>query len=221
MHSRLEQYVEQVETRLAELPPAQRESETEEMRQHIAAMVEARMESGLCEDKAITETLEQFGQAQTVSRELAQAHGRNHKLLPDNLLTATICAVLCICGSALLLFLSLIRIERDGLHLRLLDGCSQYVQWAYEDSIMLAGCLVAGAMTGALFPRRALMGILLPYLVWCSMGISNISRLHNVAMRDYLWGCGFWIVTATFTMAGAKMGARWRKRRYYRRRLVA
>ena len=218
MHSRLEQYIEQVETRLVELPPAQRESETGEMRQHLAAMVEARMESGLCEEKAITETLEQFGRAQTVSRQLTQVHQR--RFLPDNLLTAMICSILCTYGGAFLLFMALVRHDWKGLHLRLLDGCSQSVQMAYVVNVMLIGCLTAGAITGALFPRRAQWGTLLPYLVWWAMGISNTSCFPNMTMRDYTIICGFWIVTGSFTMLGAKAGAVWHRRRLHRRRLA-
>lgn len=221
MHSRLEQYVEQVETRLVELPPAQRESETEEMRQHIAAMVEARMTLGLCEDKAITETLEQFGQAQTVSRELAQAHDRNHKFLPDNLLTATVCAILCTYGGVIPLCLILVFLDHQGHNLFDPKGGFYAARIALMICVVLLSCLGVGRLTGVLFPRRAISGIGCTFLLYCAMGISQISGYHLITPLEFLQVCGFWAVLAVFTMAGAKMGARWRKRRYYRRKLAA
>ena len=221
MHSRLEQYVEQVETRLAELPPAQRESETEEMRQHIAAMVEARMESGLCEDKAITETLEQFGQAQTVSRELTRAHDRNHKFLPDNLLTATVCAILSTYGGAALLCIVLIFLDRYGHNPFATKNAFYAERVACVYIAIMFSCLGVGRLTGALFPRRAVVAIGSTFLIYCAAGISQISSYHLMTPLDFLQVCGIWATLAAFTMAGAKMGARWRKRRYYRRRLVA
>lgn len=76
MHARLERYLKEMEIGLRSLPVEQRESEMAEIRQHLAAMVDAATEVGFSEDEAVARALERFGKPREVGRQLARAHRR-------------------------------------------------------------------------------------------------------------------------------------------------
>lgn len=84
MNNRLEQFVEEVESRLTTLTPVVREQEVTEIRQHLEAMVAAEREMGASEKEATDAAISRFGMASQVGSEL-NATGWRLRLrrLPD------------------------------------------------------------------------------------------------------------------------------------------
>lgn len=219
MHSPLEQYLEQVETRLVDLPATQRASEVEEMRQHIEASVEAFMELGCSREEAVTQTLTQFGQAQQVGAELASAHDRVLRSRWDNVPMA---AVTCLSANWLL---------HSGKNLLLpttypiaADG-SVYVSPASYVSAMLFGMVIAfasGWLTAQVAPRRAILGIALRHIVTFVTAICGFLMLmrqmqipvwmHNQNIHFFIraWITSF-LVYMPVGMIGARQGRAWKQ----------
>jgi uncharacterized membrane protein len=71
--SQLDYYLEIIEGRLKGLPPAQRQEEMREIRQHLEALVAGHRIAGLSEDEAVAAAIRQFGHAEQIGQELSQA----------------------------------------------------------------------------------------------------------------------------------------------------
>ena len=71
-HPQLERYVETIALRLKSLPPAQRDEEVQEIRQHLDALIAAHRGAGLSEDEAVKLAIQQFGHAKHVGEELRE-----------------------------------------------------------------------------------------------------------------------------------------------------
>ena len=71
-HPQLERYVETIASQLKSLPPAQRDEEVQEIRQHLDALVAGHCGAGLSEDEAVKLAIRQFGHAKQVGEELCQ-----------------------------------------------------------------------------------------------------------------------------------------------------
>lgn len=67
MNQRLEQYLSDAEQKLQSLPPARRQEEIGEIREHLVASIEAREEIGQTTDIATEDALAQFGAVQQVT----------------------------------------------------------------------------------------------------------------------------------------------------------
>lgn len=75
-NSQLEHYIETIEGRLKSLPPARRQEEMQEIRQHLEALAAGHRIAGLSEDEAVEAAIRQFGHAEQVGKELSQAAQR-------------------------------------------------------------------------------------------------------------------------------------------------
>ncbi len=76
MHKQLEDYLNEVAKSLGSLPPARRDEELSEIRQHLLSAVTASKEAGHIEDKAVQAAVEQFGSPQAVSKQIVSAWRR-------------------------------------------------------------------------------------------------------------------------------------------------
>jgi len=72
-NSQLEHYLKTIESRLQNLPPAQRQEELLEIRQHLEALVAGHHLAGLSEAEAVVAAIRQFGHAEQVGQELSKA----------------------------------------------------------------------------------------------------------------------------------------------------
>ncbi len=73
---RLEQYLAAVGARLRTLPPARRDEEVREIRQHLDALVAAHLARGQSPEEAVDVALRQFGHAEQIGRQLQGAWAR-------------------------------------------------------------------------------------------------------------------------------------------------
>jgi hypothetical protein len=69
----VERYLQSVEARLSALPPAQRDDELRELRQHLEALIVGHRARGLDDDAAVAAALRQFGHAEQLGRDLQRA----------------------------------------------------------------------------------------------------------------------------------------------------
>ena len=223
MHSPLEQYLEQVETRLRDLPAEQRQSEVEEMRQHMQDSVNARVELGYSQDEAVAHTLEQFGKARTVGVELARVHERKDAELCGNLLSAAVCAYI---------FNVSISLVRNWLMQTLfipptrMGSMILFSYWWLASLIIVP--LLIGWTTAMLFPRKAVQGTALSYLIACGYSLVTSSFYSSLPanvpsdMRVRLFAQALIVtlISMLIAVASAKMGVLWRKARQRRMRLA-
>ncbi len=72
-NSQLDAYIETIESRLNGLPPARRQEEMQEIRQHLEALAAGHRIAGLSEDEAVEAAVRQFGHAEQVGQELSKA----------------------------------------------------------------------------------------------------------------------------------------------------
>jgi uncharacterized membrane protein len=71
--SQLDHYLETIEGRLKNLPPARRQEEMQEIRQHLEALVAGHRIAGLSKEEAVAAAIRQFGHAEQVGQALSQA----------------------------------------------------------------------------------------------------------------------------------------------------
>lgn len=76
MHKQLEDYLNEVAKSLGSLPPARRDEEMREMRQHLLNAVVIGKEQGQSENEAVLAAIEQFGTPQAVSKQIVSAWRR-------------------------------------------------------------------------------------------------------------------------------------------------
>ncbi len=69
-NSQLDRYLETIEGRLKRLPPARREEEMLEIRQHLEALAAGHRMAGLSAEEAEATAIRQFGHAEQVGQEL-------------------------------------------------------------------------------------------------------------------------------------------------------
>jgi uncharacterized membrane protein len=101
MNQRLENYLEIVNEGLRKLPTAEREAEIAELEQHLRALVQAREELGQSEESALTEAIQQFGQASDVRRRLVAAYRRRRLArFRQTWLGAVLCTFFATCVAA-------------------------------------------------------------------------------------------------------------------------
>jgi uncharacterized membrane protein len=72
-NSQLDAYIETIESRLNGLPPARRQEEMQEIRQHLEALAAGHRIAGLGEVEAVKAAIRQFGHAEQVGQELSKA----------------------------------------------------------------------------------------------------------------------------------------------------
>ena len=71
--SPLDHYLETVEARLNNLPPARRQEEMLEIRQHLEALVAGHQRAGVSEADAVAAAIRQFGHAEQIGQALSKA----------------------------------------------------------------------------------------------------------------------------------------------------
>ena len=81
MDSKIETYLQTMESELGALEAEQRDSELREMRQHIEAIVARLVEGGLSQSEAVEAAIAQFGAARKVGRELQTARVKGESLV--------------------------------------------------------------------------------------------------------------------------------------------
>lgn len=223
MHSPLEQYLEEVETRLIDLSAEKRQSELEEMRQHLQDSIEARIELGCSQEEAIAYTLEQFGRAQQIGAELALVHERKAAGWRGTLLAATACAYVFGIGISLLrdaLLPALFFFADKGSHL-IID-----VGWWCASLVMVS--FLTGWTTAMFSPRKAVQGsalayilsFVLPYVV-ASLHSSVPSAVPlDMQVRLLAHNMILTLIAILIATSSAKMGVRWKQARKRRMRLA-
>jgi uncharacterized membrane protein len=153
MHSLLENYLAEVAACLSALPAARRNEELREMRAHLESVFAAYRQQGQTADEAARNAVAQFGTPETVGRDTVTAWRRGESLSKRNLWGAAACTL----AVQLLAPLLLVPLEAAYLHLTSpghFVGPSVWVLLGFNT----AGPILAGAMSGLLFPKRAVVG---------------------------------------------------------------
>jgi hypothetical protein len=226
MHTQIEQYLEQVETRLVDLPVAQRAGEVEEIRQHMEASVAAFVQRGCSPEEAVTRTLEQFGRAQTVGAELARAHDRRRRTRWDNVPMAAVVFM----AVRWLLHTGKGMLSPNIYALSIMaNGSVYYVSPAAFASGMifwLVMAFAAGCLTAQVAPRRAIAGIVLWHVITFAISVCAfllLLRQIPAVQHDYVTHSVFmswlesFLVYMPVGMLGARLGRIWKQRQ--RRRM--
>lgn len=221
MHSLLDTYLADVAARLGALPPRRRDDELREMRAHLEAAVAAGREDGLSEDAAAASALAQFGPppheaAAGIVRAWKRArNGRNVQLAGAGAITLAL---------TMLLPWLLFPLEKP-LVMRAFQSHDQWIGllvlfWQTPPF------LVAGAVSGFAFPRRAVAGTGLAvaayelfYVVRYALSAWAVPAAHPViavashatVVRiepvSFALFCTAYLLSAIF---GAWAGSRWR-----------
>ena len=219
MNSQLEQYLEEVETRLHELPMQQRQEEVAEIRLHIGTMIEAHKELGCTEEEAVRQALAQFGKAQVLSQGLSYAFHRGSNSLQGNLLTATVVA------SIACLIMSQLRFCVTSTFIpTFVSGSQMNVVTGWWVGTLFIFPLLQGWLTAMAAPRKAVQGVALASVL--SLGtfliVSNFSGFlpaflpSTIRLQMFVFETGWWLVCTSIAMLGAKAGAGWKKTRLRR-----
>lgn len=215
MHSRLEAYLQTVEVNLHALPVEERQNELHELRLHMESLLESYQELGSTEEEAVTQTLAQFGRANTLGKDLNQAHQSAGRSSIDTLAGAV--AFNYLSGMAASLVISRLFI------LALPASGAPTAIWVVR-GLLLTLCI--GGMTGALMPRNAVKGTLYAHLA--ATGLSWLVMLclptHALPVSSHPV---FWIgqiintlIGTAIAMGGAKLGASWRDRQSRKMRIA-
>ena len=69
----VERYLAAIEARLLHLPATQRNEELHELRQHLDALIQGNRTRGMTDDDAVAAALRQFGQVESLGRQLQQS----------------------------------------------------------------------------------------------------------------------------------------------------
>jgi len=75
-NEQLDRYVNTLSARLKKVPPAERNEELREIRQHLEALIAGYIAQGRSEEAATAEAIGQFGRADRLGRELGGAWAR-------------------------------------------------------------------------------------------------------------------------------------------------
>lgn len=223
MHKQLEDYLQRLEAALAPLPSQARAEEVREIEAHLRILIEGNRERGVGEDEAVALSLRQFGDAETVGRDLRRQWNKKSEH-PARMVLAMGGAFVCyrVCGT-------LSRMAVWAIDNHLSQWPNQPVSphqpfwWlsmkempviviAVSLWFMLALPLLSGWVAGVLAPKRALsaVGTLYLSLILCywfepfwfnaPLGLAAVS-LHTWPMAS----------------AGASLQARWARREMLKR----
>ena len=215
MHSRLEQYLQTVEQHLQALPAEERHNEISEIRLHMESLLEANRELGSTEEEAVTQTLAQFGPAQTIGKELTRVHPSERKpqlrALADTVAFNYFGGMLASMVTSRLFLLPLTP-----------SGTPTYL-WLVRGMLTT---LCVGWLTGAVLPRYAVRGTLYAHLLGAGFFIlpTLLMQLHVLSIISALSFAAFLLIntaiSTSLAMFGAKMGTLWRRKRVQPMRLA-
>lgn len=179
MHSLLDTYLKEVAGHLAGLPTARRAEELREVRTHLENAVLVGRELGRTEEEAAREAVAQYGAAEVVGQEMAAVWRRGRDLNMRGMVSAAVCTVsvtIALARMAVLLGPFLPPAPAHGL---LVPPYSFGLWAAWVVYLMPLGLLVGG-VSGLLFPRRAVAGVVVGldvFLLSFLMGGSGITGL--------------------------------------------
>lgn len=153
MHSLLESYLAEVAAHLSALPAKQRNEELREMRAHLESVFAAYRQQGQTADEAARNAVAQFGRPETVGQDTVTAWQRGEALNQRSVWGAAACTL----AVRFLVPHCLTPLETAYLHPISpghFEGPSVWVLLGCNT----AGPFLAGAMSGFLFPKRAVAG---------------------------------------------------------------
>ncbi len=179
MHILLEVYLKDMAAHLSALPPKRRTDELREVRTHLENAVIVGRERGRTEDEAVRGAVAQYGAVEVVGQELTAAWRREVGLNVRGMVSAAVCTVAVtavLARMTALLGPLLPPAPAQGL----LVPPYSLGHWAAWVVWLMPLCLVVGGVSGLLFPRRAVAGVVLGldvFLLCFVMGGSGIAGL--------------------------------------------
>lgn len=184
MHSLLEDYLGQLSARLSLLPAKRRSEEIAEMRAHLERAAAGYREQGQSEEEAAESALQQFGTIQVLEERIVGAWRREKSLQRRSLWAAAICAL------AMIFFFNLCNpllwtVLRNPRYISMLPP-----GW-YVVICENAPLLIAGGVSGYLFPKRAVMGMVAALGIYCIWEQARVLNLciqfsqHNVSIANF------------------------------------
>ncbi len=179
MHSLVEEYLSALAAQLSALPPKRRTEELREVRTHLENAVVVGREMGRTEDEAIRVAVAQYGTVEVVGQELTAAWRRGRERDTRSFSGAVGCTVALTTGLARMTALIgpfLLPAPAQGL---LVPPYSLGL-WAAWVVWLMPLCLLVGGVSGLLFPRRAVAGVVVGldvFLLCFLMGGSGVAAL--------------------------------------------
>ena len=228
MHKQLEDYLNEVAKSLGSLPPARRNEEMREIRQHLLNAVVIGKEQGQSEDEAVQIAVEQFGTPQNLGKNIVSAWRRGRARERLNFWGAVACAFVLSFSLRIgeswtiptcINHFGLMRIDPSG-RVHFLPGV-YLVVW----SAFIASSVTQGMAIGAAFPRNAVkatpVGLTIYFALYLYL-FYYFASLHPYARVEPFHGAPamYLIVYVLIAVLFAGMGSRWRKARGERRALA-
>lgn len=185
MHNLLREYLSELAAHLSTLPPKRRTEELREVRTHLENAVIVGRELGRTEDEAAREGVAQYGAADVVGQEMTAAWRRGRDLNMRGMVSAAACAVgvtVVLARMTPLLGSVLPPAPAQGL----LMPPYSLGHWAAGVVWLMPLGLIVGGVSGLLFPRRAVAGVVvgLDVLLLCFLmgGSDAVSLLTGGAV---------------------------------------
>ena len=209
MHSRLEQYVEEVSRGLEDLTEARRTNELTEVRQHLEASVKAYKELGLEETAAMEEAVRQFGAARKVSGGLRKAYWREKLFVADSLWGTALLAVCIqfIVGG----ILGPINQLLSGGVMAAFKNQFGVAPIAANVAAMLIPTLISGYIVGRVNPRFAVRGTLLGksiYSLYSVLGMQLFILVNEATSPGVIqWSPNSWVIRFGLPVMGVALSA--------------
>ena len=179
MHSLLEEYLSEIAAHLSALPPKKRMEELREVRTHLENAVVVGREMGRTQEAAARVAVAQYGAAEVVGQELTAVWRREVGLNVRGMVSAAVCTVGVTAALARMTallgpFLPPAPVQSLLVPAYSLDLWAAWVVW------LMPLCLIVGGVSGLLFPRRAVAGVVVGldvFLLCFLMGGSTAAAL--------------------------------------------
>jgi hypothetical protein len=152
MHNLLENYLSELTAQLGPLPMKRRVEELREMRAHLESAVAGYRAQGRTEEEAAQAALAQFGPPQVVGTETVTAWRRGERLYRRSFWGAAACTL----AVRFLMPFLLAPLETVYLHPTSPGHFVEPSMWVFGFNIAVP--FLAGAVSGLLFPKRAVAG---------------------------------------------------------------
>ena len=218
MNRRLEAYLSEVASHLGALPPKRRADELSEMRAHLENAVIVNRELGRSEDEAAQNAVAQFGTASDLASNLIWAWRRGERRQKRGFWGAVVSVPATVTGLMLLMS----HLPNSG-STWLDQPCAEHrsvcaaLCMALVQGLFLAEFGLAGAVAGALSPRRAVLAACLGlagfWIGWAAVDGLGYGGIWPFLLSGYRVG---WDVAAVLAAWAA---GRWRGRSERRARV--
>jgi uncharacterized membrane protein len=195
MNNLVENYLSEVAAYLKSLPAKRREEELREMRQHLLNAVTANQETGMIDDQAVQKALEQFGTPEALGKEVMVAWQRGRKREIRDFWGAALMSVALVPCLIFLLpywYFSMVNVA-FGLPMH-------WMAVVEAHSSFFLVCALTGAMTGRVFPARAVGGTAFGAVVLV------IAWMRPIRFPAHLSHFQYWVEFWTETLAWAVVG---------------